>query len=307
MPKISVIMSGYKEDIRYLKEAIDSILNQTYKDFELIFLLDNPSNKDIIQLLNGYCEKDGRIRFYINEENLGLAKTLNKALTFVTGEYIARMDADDVSMPNRLENQLNYLIKNDYDLIGGLSKMIDEDGHEIYHIKSVPQDFDNIKKALRYNQVISHPTWFGKTEVFKTLGGYRLIPLCEDTDFTLRAVLKGYKISNYNEIVLNYRVTKNSISRSNLYEQFLYLQYITNKYKKGKIADLEEANEYVQKRLNKKVSDRYNKASTVFNEALESLNKKHYLALFGCLIKLPFISKEYLKKIYRLVKVSRYS
>ncbi len=307
MPKISVIMSGYKEDIRYLKESINSILNQTYTDFELIFLLDNPSNKDITDLLNDYCKKDKRIRFFINEENLGLAKTLNKALTFVKGEYIARMDADDVSMPNRLEAQLNYLLKNGYDLIGGLSKMIDEDGNEIYNIKSVPQDFNNIKKALRYNQVISHPTWFGKTEVFKALNGYRLIPLCEDTDFTLRAVLKGYKISNYNETVLSYRVTKNSISRSNLYEQFLYLQYITNKYKKGEIADVEKAHDFVQLHLNEKAATRYNKANEVFNEALDYLNKKQYVPLLGCLIKLPFISKEYLKKIYRLVKVSKYS
>lgn len=109
-------MSGYKEDIRYLKESINSILNQTYTDFELIFLLDNPSNKDITDLLNDYCKKDKRIRFFINEENLALAKTLNKALTFVKGEYIARMDADDVSMPNRLEAQLNYLLKNGYDM-----------------------------------------------------------------------------------------------------------------------------------------------------------------------------------------------
>lgn len=307
MPKISVIMSGYKEEICYLKESINSILNQTYRDFELIFLLDNPSNKEIIELLNDYCKKDERVRFYINERNLGLARTLNKALTLVKGEFIARMDADDVSMPDRLENQLEYLEENNYDLIGGLSKMIDEDGQEIYNIKSVPQNFDNIKKALRFNQVISHPTWFGKTEVFKSLEGYRLIPLCEDTDFTLRAVLKGFKISNYNKVVLSYRVTNNSISRSNLYEQFLYLQFITDKYKKGEIADLDEARIYVQKRLNKKTSDNYNKANTVFNEALDCLNQKHYLGVIGCLIKLPFISREYLKKIYRLVRVSRYS
>lgn len=307
MPKISVIMSGYKEEIHYLKESINSILNQTYKDFELIFLLDNPSNQDIIDLLNDYCKKDNRIRFYINEENLGLAKTLNKALTLVNGEYIARMDADDVSMPDRLEKQLEYLVNNGYDLIGGLSNMIDEEGNLIYSIKSVPQDFDNIKKALCYNQVISHPTWFGKTEVFKKLEGYRLIPLCEDTDFTLRAVLKGFKISNYNNTVLNYRVTKNSISRSNLYEQFLYLQFITNKYKKGEIASLAEAKLFVEKHLNKKSSDRYNKANEVFNKALDCLNSKKYIALMGCLVKLPFISQQYLKKIYRLVRVSRYS
>ena len=112
------------------------------------------------------------------------------------------MDADDVSTYNRLEIQKKYLEKNEYDLIGGISQMIDESGKSIYSIKKVPTDMNKIKKALRYNQIISHPTWFGKKEVFDKLNGYRNMPLCEDYDFTLRAVLKGFKISNINELVL---------------------------------------------------------------------------------------------------------
>lgn len=98
----------------------------------------------------------------------------------------------------------------------------------------VPTDFNKIKKCIKYNQVISHPTWFGKKEVFEQLEGYRQMPLCEDYDFTLRAILKGYKISNLNEVVLKYRMTSDSISRSNLFEQYLYGCYITKQYSKNK-------------------------------------------------------------------------
>ena len=238
---------------------------------------------------------------------MGLPKTLNKGIQLASGQYLCRMDADDMSESNRLENQLDYLCSNGYDLIGGLSTMIDEDGNMIYKIKSVPTDFNKIKKALKYNQVISHPTWFGKIEVFKSLNGYRLIPLCEDYDFTLRAVLKGYKVSNLNINVLNYRMTKNSVSRSNLYEQYLYMRYITNQYSDGKVADLSLAGQYVNQHKNKRKSNAYLRSNMYFNEMLNKLELKQYGKCCILGIKLIFSSKDYLKKIYRLLRVSMYS
>ena len=188
---VSVIMSTYKESELFLRQSIESILNQSFNDFEFIIVLDNPDNNIHINLISDYAKKDHRIRFYINEYNLGLTKTLNKAILLAKGKYICRMDADDISISNRIEIQKEYLESNNYDLIGGISQMIDEDGNAIYSIKKVPSDFEKIKKCIRYNQVISHPTWFGKKIVFDTLSGYREIPLCEDYDFTLRAILNG--------------------------------------------------------------------------------------------------------------------
>lgn len=83
--------------------------------------------------------------------------------------------------------------------------------------------------------------------------GYREIPLCEDYDFTLRAVLSGFKISNLNKPVLNYRMTINSISRSNLFEQYLYGCYLTKEYKIGNIANIKDAKNYVERRNNIKI------------------------------------------------------
>ena len=295
MVETSVIMATYKESIECLKQSIESIINQTYNDFEFIIILDNPDNKEHIAFINDYVCKDERIKFYINDKNMGLTNTLNRGLKLAEGKYICRMDADDISELYRMEHQKKYLEENDFDLIGGISQMIDEDGNTIYSIKKVPTNFKKIKKCIKYNQVISHPTWFGKKEVFDKLNGYRNMPLCEDYDFTLRAILQGFKISNVNECVLKYRMTKDSISRSNLFEQYLFARYITKQYSEGKVSEVEEAKAYVKKNLSDKNAKRYLKGNERFNNALNNLEANG--------IALLFTSKYYLDKIFRFVMV----
>ena len=287
---VSVIMSTYKEEEIFLRQAIESILNQTYKDFEYIIILDNPDNNLHIRIIKEYANLDKRIKFYVNEKNMGLTASLNKGLGLAKGKYICRMDADDISINKRIENQKRYLEENNYDLIGGISQMIDENGKSIYSIKKVPTNMDKIKKALRYNQIISHPTWFGKKEVFEKLNGYRNMPLCEDYDFTLRAVLNGYKISNIDETVLKYRMTSSSISRSNLYEQYLFARFITKKYSKNKIADIKEAKQYVNNHNDDRKAKRYLKANARFNIALKDIEEKRYFKFIIDGILLTFTS-----------------
>ena len=301
---ISIIMSTYKEEENLLRESIESILNQTYKDFEFIIILDFPENNLHKKIIEEYSKIDNRIRFFVNEKNLGLTGSLNRGLSLAKGEYIARMDADDISLPYRLERQLEYIKKNQYDLIGGITQMIDEDGNSIYSIQKVPTDFNKIKKALRYGQCIAHPTWLGRKEVFDYLNGYRNIPLCEDFDFTLRVVLNGFKISNLNETVLKYRMTKNSISRNNLYDQYLYMKYITNEYSNGNIASVENAKEYVKNHLNKKNAEKYLEANVIFNRMLQEMTDKKIIGFTIDGFKLLFTSKYYLDKIYRFAMLS---
>lgn len=301
---ISVIMSTYKEDERLLRESIESILNQTYRDFEYIIILDYPDNDIHKSVIEEYALKDNRIHFYINEKNMGLTDSLNRGLSLCHGEYIARMDADDISLPDRLERQMEYLEKNHYDLIGGITEMINENGSLLYSIKSVPADPKKINKALRYSQCIAHPTWLGRKEVFEKNAGYRHMPLCEDYDFTLRAVLNGFVVSNLNEAVLKYRMTSNSISRSNLFEQYLYMSYITNEYKNKGIASVDKAYAYVQQHLNEKDSDKYLKANVIFNRMLQEMSDKQFLSFIKDGFCLLFSSKYYLNKIYRFVMLS---
>ena len=301
---ISVIMSTYKEDERLLRESIESILNQTYRDFEYIIILDYPDNDVHKSVIEEYALKDDRIHFYINEKNMGLTDSLNRGLSLCHGEYIARMDADDISLPDRLERQMKYLEKNHYDLIGGITEMINENGSLLYSIKSVPTDPKKINKALRYSQCIAHPTWLGRKEVFEKNAGYRHMPLCEDYDFTLRAVLNGFVISNLNEPVLKYRMTSNSISRSNLFEQYLYMSYITNEYKNNRIASVDKAYAYVQQHLNEKDSNKYLKANVIFNRMLQEMSDQQILSFIKDGFCLLFSSKYYLNKIFRFIMLS---
>lgn len=301
---ISVIMSTYKEDESQLRQSIESILNQTYQDFEFIIILDNPENDMHRSVIHDYAAKNSRIRFLVNEGNHGRTLALNRGLALAKGEYIAIMDADDISLPKRFEIELTYIEKNGYDLIGGITEIIDENGNDVYSIKKIPSDYEKIKKCLQYGQVIAHPTWLGKRSVFIGVQGYRDIPLCEDYDFTLRAVLKGYRISNVNEPVLKYRMTSASVSRSNLYEQYLYLCFITAAYKQGKVANIADAMDYVRLHNDERVAKKYSESNVLFNQMLKEMRTKQVIPFIGHGFELLFHSRPFLDRIRRFALLS---
>lgn len=143
-PKISVIMSVYN-GMPYLKEAVQSILKQTFKDFEFI-VVNDASTDDSWQYLKGLNDK--RIKLIINEKNLGLATSLNDGIKIAKGNFIARMDADDVSKPDRLEVQYKFLTKNpEIDLCGSWADIIDEKGKIVAEKKYPVKNLD-IKRVL---------------------------------------------------------------------------------------------------------------------------------------------------------------
>ena len=299
-PIVSVIMPCYNEE-ENVRNAVTCVLQQTFQNFELI-IVDDCSTDATAAIVASFA--DSRICLLRNAENMGVAKSLNAGLKIARGRYIARMDADDISLPDRLERQLNYLEKNDFDLIGGVTEMINEDGTLLYSIKNVPTKSEKINKALCYGQCIAHPTWLGKKVVFDSLDGYRKVPLCEDYDFTLRAVLKGYKISNLNETVLKYRMTANSVSRSNLFEQYLYMSYITSEYKNKRVASVNQAYVYVQQHLKDEDSRNYLKANVIFNRMLQEMSDKQLLSFIKDGFCLLFSSKYYLNKIFRFIMLT---
>lgn len=301
---ISVIMSTYKEDESQLRQSIESILNQTYQNFEFIIILDNAENEMHRSVIHDYAARDSRIRFLVNEGNHGRTLALNRGLALAKGEYIAIMDADDISLPKRFEIELTYIEKNGYDLIGGITEIIDENGNDVYSIKKIPSDYEKIKKCLQYGQVIAHPTWLGKRSVFIGVQGYRDIPLCEDYDFTLRAVLKGYRISNVNVPVLKYRMTSASVSRSNLYEQYLYLCFITDAYKQGKAANIADAMDYVRSYNDEKIAKKYSESNVLFNQMLKEMRTKQVIPFIGHGFELLFHSRPFLDRIRRFALLS---
>ena len=209
-PEVSVIMPVFNGE-KYLNEAVDSILDQRFKDFEFIIINDG-SVDNTSKILDSYS--DGRIRL-VQRENRGFAYSLNEAIQLAEGKYIARMDADDVALENRL--QLQYEFMESYpgvDILGGQADIIDEDGRLIGEMRK-PISWPNISKYIKYACPLCHPTYFVREHVYDIIKGYRNIPPVDDYDFLFRALEKGCVMRNLPEKILKYRKTNNSMTANN--------------------------------------------------------------------------------------------
>lgn len=224
-PKISVIMSVYDGE-KYLDESIQSILNQTFKDFEFI-IINDCSTDNSLYIIKQYAKNDKRIVLIQNEENIGLTKSLNKGLKIAKGKYIARMDADDVALSERFNKQYNYLEKNkNVFLLGTSAMMIDEDGNRSIKITALTQEKKIYSRLRKKNTIIHSSIMFRNDfELF-----YREnFKYAQDYDLYLRVLSEGKIIKNILEVLLYYRVCKNSISFSRMGTQIIY-SMVANKY-----------------------------------------------------------------------------
>ncbi|MFN8379622.1 MAG: glycosyltransferase family 2 protein [Anaerolineae bacterium] len=212
LPRISVVMPVYNGG-SYLAAAVESILQQTYRDFELI-ALDDGSTDGSSTLLDEYAQRDPRIRV-IHQTNRGLVPTLNHGLELATGEYIARMDADDISAPTRFEKQVAYLDSHpDVGVVGTWLTVIDKLGTPLYVMK-MPVTNASIRWSLLKNNCIGHSTAMMRQSLFRTIGGYDKAALhAEDYDLWLRAAQEVH-LANLAETLLMYRQWPMSISSAN--------------------------------------------------------------------------------------------
>lgn len=265
---ISVIMCTYNEDLKWIKESVESVLNQTYKNLEFIIVLDNPSNTELKNLLESYKKRDNRIKLLINEENMGVVKSSNRAIKACRGEYIARMDADDISEIDRLVLQKSYLELNNLDFVFSGIKCIDEDSTVKYETHKRSMDDKKLRKLFRIVNISYHPTWFMKKEVYDNLKGYREIRYTEDYDLTLRALNKGYIIGRMNQNIARYRVRETSISISNSLEQFLYMRALTKIYNKNQIEDYDKVLEQLTN-VKSSISDKDRENFKIANNTYE--------------------------------------
>lgn len=210
---VSVIMSVYNAE-EYLKEAIDSILSQTFQQFEFI-IVDDASTDASYSIIKGYTDK--RIRIIQNEKNIGLTKSLNKALKYATGKYIARMDADDICFPTRLEKQVKYMEK--HKNVALISCSYKEFGNS-NHKNILQYNEIQIKGILMYGGVLPHPGFFFRYELFYK---YKMrynekMKYAQDYAFQV-SVSKQFKIACMSEVLIKYRVTNKRISTQKYYEQ----------------------------------------------------------------------------------------
>ena len=209
MPNISVVMSVYNGE-KYLREAIESILTQTLADFEFIIINDGSSDHSL-DILKEFQSKDGRTKL-ISRQNRGLIYSLNEGVTSANGIYIARMDADDIALPHRLEHQVAYMKEHDVVLCGTWAECIDGSGSPVGSIK-YPITANKIKHfALLHNPFV-HPSAMFTKKVFTEVGGYSSgFRHIEDYEFWTRIVFK-YPTANIPEVLLKYRLHPHQITR----------------------------------------------------------------------------------------------
>lgn len=220
-------MSCFNENEKDVKKAIDSILNQTFSDYEFIIILDNPQNIKLKKILTDYEKKDKRIKLIFNTENIGLAMSLNKGIENSNYEIIARMDADDISLPFRFEKEIEFLEKHkDIDLVSSTVIVIDEDDNEVRTRFPYFKNAKNINKALEKNNFISHPCAMFRKKAFMNVGKYRNFPTAQDYDLWLRFIDNNSNAYIFREPLLKYRERNESISNSKAYLQFLCQSYI---------------------------------------------------------------------------------
>ena len=211
IPAISVLMSVYKEPLEWLKCSLGSILNQSFSDFEFIIVVDNPDNQEAINYIRQKAEKDNRIVLLINEENIGLTKSLNKGLKIAKGKYIARMDADDFSYPERFEKQYAFMKSHPNVILCGTS--IQYVGGKGGRIQIYPLSNDEVKAEMLFNSGYSHPTIMIERKVLVDNGilydeNYR-----QTQDFRLYEMLYDLgDFANLPEVLLEYRISDKQIS-----------------------------------------------------------------------------------------------
>ena len=235
----------------YLKEAIESILNQTFKEFEFI-IIDDGSTDDSVEIIRQYASNDPRIILIENELNIGLAGSLNKGIKRATGKYIARQDADDISVLERLRLQLEFAhAHTDIDVIGSNCFVIDINSDVVYEEKSLSTAQDFHKNLLNRSAIFAHGCAFIKREKLIESGLYdERFYYVQDGELWLRLLSNNAKIHVLEETLYYYRFTpirnpqkRQAKAKFNEVLQMLYVNYDDSKKVDLK---LEEIYQYVE-------------------------------------------------------------
>jgi glycosyltransferase involved in cell wall biosynthesis len=199
----------------YLVWAMNSVLFQTFDNFEFV-VLDDGSTDCSWQILTDYAKRDSRLRLHSNGNNLGLARSLNRGLELTVGEYVARMDADDISLPDRFSKQIRFLDANaDIAILGTNLTRIDPEGLPLANQpRPYPTQPGFIRWSLFFRNCIQHPTVMFRRDAIKGIGGYDPSLLAaQDYDLWLRAS-PSMKMANLAEKLLSYRWHPKNVSHT---------------------------------------------------------------------------------------------
>lgn len=219
---VSVIMSVYNTG-KYLEEAIESIVNQTYQDFEFI-IVDDCSSDRSLAILKEYEKRYDNIKLLYNVKNIGLTKSLNKAISVAKGEFIARMDADDISELHRFERQIAYFEEHaDIDILGTFSNDINGHG-EIFRKRTTPVHHNDIVRMLPKLCPMAHPTVMFRKDRLASIGFYNeKYRTSQDLEMWFRAAGVGLRFANIPEFLFKYRMDSDFLDRKTF--QFRWNDY----------------------------------------------------------------------------------
>jgi glycosyltransferase involved in cell wall biosynthesis len=217
-PTISVVMSVYN-GAPFLGKAIESILSQSFSDFEFIIINDG-STDDTASILESYAGIDTRIRIF-SHKNKGLTESLNLGCALARGMFVARMDADDIAIKDRLLLQVQFMEAHpNVGLLGGAFDLIDANG-KILCTETLPVEDREIRRALVDSTAFLHPSVLMRKQVLDEVGGYREVTYAEDYDLWLR-MSEHTLVANLPKVILQYRIHPDQISVSKCREQTLW-------------------------------------------------------------------------------------
>jgi glycosyltransferase involved in cell wall biosynthesis len=290
---VSVVMSVYNGQA-FLSEAIESILGQTLREFEFV-VIDDGSTDRTAEILGEYASRDGRLRV-LRHENKGRATSLNAGIGLATGKYIARMDADDVAMPYRLEEQVDFLERHaEVGLVGGAIELINATGLVVKTARPPLEDAEIRSVMLRYNPMF-HPTVVIRKEVVLAAGGYRKALLdADDYDLWLRMSERS-RLANLGTTMVKYRVHSGQVSIRNLEHQtqcVLAARAAAMQRKRGMpdpLSGVEEITPHVLEKLGVTAAEAQEAllgAYEYWTGILELIDAEEALRVIGGLLQLP--------------------
>ena len=237
--KVSVLMAVNKDD-GFLNEAIQSIISQSYSNFEFVIVANNCTDS-LWSAINAWAEKDCRIKPFRIKIG-GLAFALNYGIEQAHGDYILRMDADDIAMPDLLEKKIAFLQANpEIDVLGSQSVFINKRSDIVESILPTknPKEHIDIVEKFTYKNTIQHPSVFFKKQAVISAGGYIFGYYAEDWDLWIRLWLNGAKFHNLSDVLIKYRLHGNQMTAQSFNSKssseisgMLWLHYKKTKNKK---------------------------------------------------------------------------
>lgn len=228
MPEISVIMSVYNGET-YLEEAVESIINQSFTKWELV-IINDCSTDSTSEILADFALKDERIKVHTNEVNLRLPTSLNKAISLCQGKYIARMDADDICLPDRLEKQYRFMEEKSDVALSSCRFMTVKNGVYMSGGAGGRCDNDSLKALLLVANPILHPGVIAKAEVMKSFGYDTSLTCTEDLELWTRMAAANMKMVILPEYLMIYRLHDKQITSTTKARQHTEVLKIEQKY-----------------------------------------------------------------------------